>query len=142
MSGESFIARLSLPPDALSPNRVSSQHWRYRQKATKAYRKACWAAIRAARPAYWTAKAVSVAMDYYCCRESRGYKPRDAQNALSAIKAAVDGMVDAGVVPSDAKKFVEWWGLRLHSTRHDLKMALSAHEVTLDGCVVLTITAL
>ena len=34
------------------------------------------------------------------------YRPLDSTNANAALKAAIDGFVDAGLVPNDSYKFV------------------------------------
>lgn len=142
MGLNTFTAILPLPPDDVSPNRASHQHWSHRHRATRAYRDQCWASFHARRPVGWKPCAVSIEVDYYACRKSKGYKPRDIQNALSALKAAIDGMIDAKIAPSDSRANVQWGGIRLHGTERELKRAPEHHHVTLEGCVVLTISAL
>lgn len=119
---------------------ASHRHWRYRHRATSEYRMIAKGCFNRDKPRGWIAKAVVIEMDYYCCRESDGYRPRDTQNALAATKAAIDGMVDAGVVANDSAKFVSWGGIRLHSTARLLDQA-PAHHAVGDGCVVLTVRA-
>lgn len=36
------------------------------------------------------------------------YRPQDVQNAIGALKAAIDGIVDAGLIPGDSRKHVSW----------------------------------
>jgi hypothetical protein len=35
------------------------------------------------------------------------------QNAIAALKPAIDGMVDAGVIPDDSARWLEWGGFKL-----------------------------
>jgi crossover junction endodeoxyribonuclease RusA len=86
---------LPLPPKACSPN--ARGHWRTRSKAIKAYR-AC-ASLLARRPAEhqlrW--REASIAVTWF----SRTRTRPDADNALASLKAAFDGLVDAGVLADD-----------------------------------------
>lgn len=142
MSAAAFLCRLPLPPEALSPNRASHAHWRYRHKATAEYRMIAKGCFNRDKPPGWHAEAVVIELDYYCCRESQGYRPRDVSNALSSVKAAIDGMVDAGVVANDSAKYVQWAGIRLHSTSEALDIAPVAHKMHIgDGAVLLTVRA-
>lgn len=97
-----ITATIPLPPDELSPN--ARVHWAARAKATKNHRFAAFAALSSAkRDAKWPGKRpVTIDIEYRCHAKAQGYKPRDVQNALSSLKAALDGLADAGIVGSDA----------------------------------------
>jgi predicted metal-dependent phosphoesterase TrpH len=136
----SFICRLPLPPSDLSPNRASHAHWRLRHGATDEYRMIARSCFKRDKPAGWAASHVELEMHYYCTKASRGYRPKDVQNALAAIKAAVDGMVDAGVVANDSKKFVSWGRLRLLTTAKEVAAAPPEFRVDHEGIVVLRVT--
>ena len=88
--------RIIIPmvPDAtLNPN--ARVHWARRAKAIRDLRRAAWAAAYDARGAFADQPlAVEV-----CICWPRGRKRLDADNASACIKAALDGLTDAGV----------WW---------------------------------
>lgn len=134
-----FICRLPLPPTDLSPNMTSSRHWRLRHAATGEYRMIARGCFKRDMPRGWSANQVELTMEYFCTRASRGYRPLDVMNALASIKAAVDGMVDAGVVPDDSKKFVSWGRLRLHTTAKSLAAAPREYRLSYEGAVILTV---
>lgn len=108
-----LVVVLPLPPKALSPNMASSRHWRHRHKATAEYRLLSKYAFQRARPLGWNEKRVRIDMDYRHSSKSHGYRPRDAQNAIASVKAAIDGFVDAGMTPSDSLNHVSWGSLDL-----------------------------
>jgi len=60
-------------------------------------------------------------------------RPKDAQNAIGCLKAAVDGFVDAGLVPDDTAKWVQWGDCVLHRNA-------KAHGGR--SCVVITLEAI
>jgi crossover junction endodeoxyribonuclease RusA len=101
-----FTVILTLPPSACSQN--SRCHWSERARATSAYRKEAWAMFLQAKPRDWTRRPVKLQVHMRYGRGSRGYKPQDVQNAIGALKAAIDGMVDAGIVPDDSAQWVSW----------------------------------
>jgi hypothetical protein len=93
-----YLILLGPVPDALWPNRARGRLWAYR-KAAKRYR--------------WEAKICAL-------RELRGDRPRhtcpaflrilfakrrgkfpDADNVIAALKPAIDGIVDAGILADD-----------------------------------------
>lgn len=102
-----LVIELPLPPKVLSPNVRS--HWGAKARATKAYRAGCCemadAAVRRAR---WIAGRVVLDVEYRCSQKSAGYVAKDVQNAISAMKAGVDGLVDAGVAENDSKAHLTW----------------------------------
>ena len=100
-----FSCTLPLPPKALSPN-VSS-HWGSRAKATRGCRHDAWVAFLQAKPKDWPEdREVEVDIEYRCCRKIEGYIAFDQANALAALKAYIDGMVDAKVVKNDSRKML------------------------------------
>ena len=91
---------LPLPPKHLSPN--ARPHWRAKAKATKAYR--ITAGLTAAgiltgqhdpRP-MWKSATVQVRAFY------RDARRRDKDNILASLKAAFDGLKDAGLIEDDS----------------------------------------
>jgi hypothetical protein len=68
-------------------------------------------------------RAVTVDVEYRCGGAKQGYRPRDVQNALSSLKAAFDALQDAGIVPSDAEKWLALGEIELltRATDHRVK---------------------
>lgn len=92
--------RLDLPPKELTPN--CRCHFMAKANKTKKYRSAAMeTAMVAASEAGMSdpMDRASVKATFYC-RDSRA---RDADNALASLKAAFDGLADAGVVTNDRK---------------------------------------
>ena len=89
---------LPLPPRALSPN--ARIHWAIKARATKAYRRTCYimalAAPRTTGKPRWS-HAIARATFYHAQR-----RRRDGDNLLASLKAAFDGIVDAGLLLDDA----------------------------------------
>ena len=96
MTPETVTITLRLPPKSLSPN--SRSHWRVRATATRNYRQvaACAAmvALGSFRPR-WTSATI-LAQFYHAQRRTR-----DDDNLISSLKAARDGLVDAGLLADD-----------------------------------------
>ena len=99
---ESLNITLPPPPRELSPNHTIGSRGARLGKAMKVkqYRQsACYHALSAmgrTTPPRWeraTARAV-----FYCATKRR----RDADNALGSLKAAFDGLRDAGVIADDS----------------------------------------
>lgn len=85
-------------------------------RATKKYRHDCGYRLLAAKPRGWARCAVVIDVEYRCSRDANGYAPRDVQNAIAALKAGIDGMADAGIIPGDSKKFLSWGRFDLVTT--------------------------
>lgn len=102
----SFSVTLPLPPRECSPN--ARLHWAPKARATRAARRVAWYWFQREKPAYWTPKPVTLEITYHCPRSCDGYRPRDVQNAIAALKPMVDGMVDAGIVLDDSAEWVSW----------------------------------
>jgi Holliday junction resolvase RusA-like endonuclease len=123
-----FTIELPLPPKGVSPNRAGHEHYSKRSKATQEYRKAAWALMREALPKDWKPVPVRISHAWYMGQSaaetklrasylacggkkrlsSEFYRPRDKQNAIAALKAVVDGFVDAKLVPDDSAQWVDW----------------------------------
>lgn len=71
-----------------------------------------------AKPGWWAPVPV-VLMVAYRMRpgggKRLGYRPHDVQNAIAALKASIDGMVDAGIVPNDSARWVSWGEVQIQS---------------------------
>jgi hypothetical protein len=124
-AGATFTAQLDLPPAILSPN-VTGAHWSAKTSAIRAYRKACWVAFWSARPSAWVRGPVELEVEYRCPRGSNGYVAYDVQNAMAAMKAGIDALVDAGVVETDSHHNVRWGRFTL-ITRADEMRARGKH---------------
>lgn len=88
---------LPLPPPELSPN--ARVHWRKRAEKSRRYRRAArWIAMEAqgGTPRNWSRAVARVTFTWPDARR------RDADNAIASLKAAFDGLVDAGVVSDDS----------------------------------------
>lgn len=97
-----ILVTLPLPPRALSPN--GRAHWATVRKHKAAQKKSAWTQAFLAIRAYYGSLAprwdrARVRTTYYV-RDKRGMK-RDADNALASLKAAFDGIAEAGVVEND-----------------------------------------
>jgi crossover junction endodeoxyribonuclease RusA len=88
---------LPLPPKALSPN--ARVHWRPKAAAVAAYRrtaKVAGAFVPASQRPAWS-EAVAQLTFYLPDR-----RRRDRDNLAASMKAAFDGLVDAGILADDA----------------------------------------
>ncbi len=104
-----LVFETPLPPRALSSNGAHG-HWASKAAARKVYRATVFTHARnAARVIQWNGTR-SVRVDLlFGIKGARGegwYAPRDESNALSAFKAGFDGMVDAGVVRDDSRRWL------------------------------------
>lgn len=118
----SLVATIPLPPDALSPN--ARVHWSARARATKNHRFAAFVSLAAAkREAKWrTMRPIVLDIEYRCHAKATGYKPKDATNALAALKAAIDGIVDAGIIGNDSARWLTLGKLDLRTRASDKKV--------------------
>lgn len=101
-----FEVLLPLPSRGVSPN--ARLHWADKHRAVKAARRVAWYWFRRVLPLDWQQQPVTLDVIYRCPGRSEGYRPRDIQNAIGALKPMVDGMVDANVVPDDSAEWVQW----------------------------------
>lgn len=92
-----MIIELSLPPACLSPN--GRAHWAKKHQATKRYRELAYyvarQALGRADPPRW-AEATEQATFYFTSN-----RRRDQDNLIGSLKAAFDGIADAGIVADD-----------------------------------------
>lgn len=114
-----FTAELPLPPKALSPNK-SGTHWAVRARATKKYREDCAWAFKAAMPKSWIKCAVAIRVEYRAPKGCNAYVAHDVANAMSSLKAGIDGAIDAGVIPSDGRRWLSWESMDLITTKKEL----------------------
>ena len=102
---EAFTITLPLPSKILSPNcRPGSIGSRFMEAAaTKKYRKLAKEAVEAEQinSAPWLQARVDASFYFKIKRR------RDDDNAMGSIKAAYDGIVDAGIVTDDDPKHME-----------------------------------
>jgi Holliday junction resolvase RusA-like endonuclease len=92
---------LPLPPRELQPNAARNVHWARKARAVRNYRGEAKLAAEAARRqagmvGSWSAATVQVIAFF------RDRRRRDRDNLIGALKAAFDGLADAGVVANDA----------------------------------------
>lgn len=92
---------IALPPKALHPN-TARVHFHAKRRAVKGYRLATWAAatiaLRLAQRDAPRWKFASERATFFFKRNGR----RDADNLLASLKAAFDGLRDAGVIEDDS----------------------------------------
>lgn len=110
-----FTVTIPLPPLGVSPN--GRLHWADKAKAVKSARREAWYWFRRFLPIDWIRVPVRIEVLYHCPKSAAGYKPRDIQNAIAALKPAIDGMVDAGVLPDDSAHWLEWGPVILRRTK-------------------------
>ena len=108
-----LFVSISLPEIALSPNK--SSHHQAKAKAVKVQRTEAWGKARSALQKGGFSKATRARISAVFLMGQRElypstsyYRPRDRQNAISSIKGAVDGLVDAGVLEADSHKYLDW----------------------------------
>ncbi|MEU1078213.1 MULTISPECIES: hypothetical protein [unclassified Streptomyces] len=90
--------RLALPPGTLLINANANMHWNDRRKLVKALRQTAWAMARQAKlPALQRAHVIYV----FHPDAKRPNTRRDSGNWSPSAKAAIDGLVDAGILPDD-----------------------------------------
>jgi len=95
--GESIVVVLPLPPRVLSPNcAVATPGGRFKKAAAaKRYRRLAREATEAERLTPWIKASVTPRFFFPTKRR------RDEDNAIASLKAAYDGIVDAGLLPDD-----------------------------------------
>jgi len=95
---DTITVEVPIPPKALHPN--SRTHWRAKMAPKKKYRDTCailgLEATKSNRPQWPTAK-----VRIRWRGKSHQTKRMDQDNAIAALKAAFDGLTDAGVWKDD-----------------------------------------
>jgi hypothetical protein len=98
--GRSYTVAVPAPAKWLNANDRHG-HWAERSGPTRDWRQAAaWAAKAAKVPALKRASITAVV------HRADRRTDTDAQNRYPTIKAAVDGVVDAGVLPNDTDRFL------------------------------------
>jgi len=98
-----YTLRLPYTTPPLSLN--ARMHWATKARITKEIRSFVAASLRGAPQvvmADWTGVRVGLV---YVPRDNRG---RDRDNLVATLKPAIDGIVDAGIVPDDTPEYVTW----------------------------------
>lgn len=98
--------RVPLPLRELSSN-GSHGHWTKTSRARKQYRAEVEAEARKVGLAPADRVRVSLVFGIMGGRDAKRYQPRDVANALSAFKAGIDGLIDAGMAPDDSREHLE-----------------------------------
>lgn len=134
-----FILHLPRPPKVLSPN-AGKAAWRNRMsgkmysktiEATTNFRQ-LWKLEARNNPGYWEwttpqragisivygTKGAKSAPDEYC--------PRDVLNAVASLKAGIDGLIDAKVLPGDSYVVLEIRGVSIDPKRRDVRVQIDA----------------
>jgi hypothetical protein len=111
MSGEPLRITIPLPPKGCAQN--THGHWIVRHRANATHREE---ALLAARQVYlWKTRfafeRATITPTFYCAPSKADggdgrYRPLDSTNAAASLKAAVDGLVDGGIFPSDDHRTV------------------------------------
>jgi hypothetical protein len=94
--------RIPPPPKALAPHANGNSHFP-KSKATKEHReiaKLCSLGLKK------MPGAVRVEIVWNMAPDRNAYHPLDIQNAIASLKAAMDGVVDAGVIGADNHRTV------------------------------------
>lgn len=125
-----IVIELALPPAGSSQN-GSHGHWSSKSKPRKEYRRDASVLGQKAKPADHVPFPVRVHHVWYmgpsplegALKGLKGlprpkakpvhYRPKDVQNAITALKGAIDGFVDAGIVPDDNASWVQWGDCKL-----------------------------
>jgi crossover junction endodeoxyribonuclease RusA len=97
-----LVIVLPLPHADLSPN--ARTHWRRKAQQVKQYRTRAYLEARSLLPHDWTPLTEAT---LYCRFYFGTRRRRDADNLLASMKAAFDGLRDAGVVQDDSQ-FTHW----------------------------------
>lgn len=88
--------RLALPPKTKLINANQTLHFRRKAEMVKIIRNAAWTMAR-----HSSIPALQRAHVYFVVHPDTAVKRRDPGNWAPSAKAAVDGLVDAGVLPDD-----------------------------------------
>lgn len=154
-----FLVEVPLPPQGVQQN--NRRHWRATASATKKYREDCASAAKFAmsfKEFKGFTVPVEISADFFMAltpqerklkdavaaarKEGKKvpapkpvhYRPRDIGNAVGALKAAIDGLKDAGMFADDDHKHVDLGKIRLrfkpyeHGGRSGVLLAVTAKE--------------
>jgi crossover junction endodeoxyribonuclease RusA len=93
-----LVIHLPLPTPALQPN--SRAHWIVKARETKQYRQRAMLEARSILPHDWQPMEYATVQCVFTFAQRRR---RDGDNLLASMKAAYDGLRDAGVVVDDCR---------------------------------------
>lgn len=128
MKPASYTFEFGLPPIECSPNWRG--HWAKKARAVKGYRTLCaWEAVNHGYGALMFESAV-VSVEYRAHRGAPGYHALDVQNAMAAMKAGIDALVDARILVNDSGKRVQWDEFRLMTTKREIARKGNGYGVT------------
>lgn len=124
------VVHLSTPPAILSPN--VRRHWAAKGGAVKGYREACGWMFKSVRR-HFPKDPVPIIIDveYRATRGCGGAVCYDEDNARASLKAAIDGMVDAGIIPTDSKKWLRWGDFTLITNKRSAAWKARGDGVTI-----------
>lgn len=134
---------IPLPPHACSPNVKGHVHWRVSHAAAKEHRSQIAHTFKGMFRGHVPSK-VTISTEWFMGLTTREraakqakaqgakakdikklaqarYRPNDIQNANSSLKAAIDGLCDAGMAPDDNHKWVDWGTTVLYRTEKEHK---------------------
>jgi hypothetical protein len=144
MNVDSFEIEIPLPPKECSPNYRG--HWRVQGRAKSGYRGVVsWEVSQILRELKNTSSyrfpVSKIRIDaLFYLNQKQGdpfsesyYFPRDEDNAIASLKAAIDGLVDAGVIANDSRNYMEFGAVKLLRREQEHKGK---------RCVVLTVSIL
>lgn len=105
---ETFTLSFQVPSPPVSINAVRGRHWGASHQALAPWRDSAWVHARNAKvrrevPGWWGASPVTIQVDLPFAQAAR----RDPHNYVGTnVKAVVDGLVHAGLVPDDTPDWV------------------------------------
>lgn len=116
----SLTISLNLPDPVLSPNGRPhfAQLAKAKAKARADAKILATAAMQASKLKFPFGKC-EVRQIWFMGGVGTGYKPRDKQNAIGSMKAALDGCVDAGLLPDDNHRWLEFGPVTFYRTKKD-----------------------
>lgn len=95
-------------------------HWAVKARARSQYRQEAFYCAKE-QHATTLQGPVRLSVDVYAARKAYDgrYRPVDAQNLVAAMKGALDGIVDAGVIRDDNHKCLTWDEVRFLTTKSE-----------------------
>ena len=119
----SDVLVVTVPPVPRDCAQNSHVHWRTRATANKEARYQAQIAGRCeSKRAQWRmAHRARISVVWYMARTEGAYHPLDAGNAWGALKATIDGLVDALIVASDSHRHLEIGEIRLLRAKSEHK---------------------
>jgi hypothetical protein len=121
---------LPLPPKQLGGN--TRVHWTVRSKTTKQYKQdTTLLALNAFQGSLFNpnwkwdpTKTTRVKATYYAHRGEPpvpGYRPTDDDNAIRALKTAIDGFKNANLIKDDSSKYLKWSGVTIYRNKKEVE---------------------